>query len=38
MAMQWTHRTAVVNGIHIHYVIHGQGAPVILLHGWPEFW
>src|SRR6266571_1770437 len=38
MAMQWRHRTAVVNGIHIHYVTHGQGAPVILLHGWPEFW
>src|SRR5215471_15515921 len=38
MAMEWTHRTAVVNGIHIHYVTHGQGSPVILLHGWPEFW
>src|SRR5947209_14186615 len=38
MVMEWTHRTAVVNGIHIHYVIHGHGAPVILLHGWPEFW
>ena len=38
MAMQWRHRTTVVNGIHIHYVTHGQGAPVILLHGWPEFW
>ena len=38
MAMQWTHRTAVVNSIHIHYVTYGQGAPVILLHGWPEFW
>jgi pimeloyl-ACP methyl ester carboxylesterase len=36
--MQWRHRTAVVNGIHIHYVTHGQGAPVLLLHGWPEFW
>ena len=38
MAMQGTHHTAVVNGLHIHYVTHGQGAPVILLHGWPEFW
>ena len=36
--MEWTHHTAVVNGIHIHYVTHGHGAPVILLHGWPEFW
>ena len=38
MSMKWDHRTAVVNGINIHYVIQGQGAPVILLHGWPEFW
>ena len=22
----------------MHYVRHGQGMPVILLHGWPEFW
>ena len=32
------HRTAVVNGINIHYVVEGEGDPVILLHGWPEFW
>jgi len=38
MTTQWDHRTAVVNGINIHYVTQGQGAPVILLHGWPEFW
>ena len=38
MATQWNHRTARVNGINIHYVIHGQGSPVMLLHGWPEFW
>ena len=29
---------AVVNGINIHYVIEGQGAPVVFIHGWPEFW
>ena len=34
----WDHRTARVNGINIHYVIQGQGSPVILVHGWPEFW
>ena len=34
----WEHRTATVNGINIHYVIQGQGSPVILVHGWPEFW
>jgi pimeloyl-ACP methyl ester carboxylesterase len=29
---------AVVNGVQIHYVIGGHGAPVVLLHGWPETW
>ena len=37
-ADQWEHRMAVVNGINIHYVIEGQGAPVVFIHGWPEFW
>ncbi len=38
MTDQWNHKTARVNGINIHYVVHGQGSPVILIHGWPEFW
>ena len=38
MSQQFDHRTAVVNGINIHYVIEGQGFPVVLLHGWPETW
>ena len=38
MAIEWNHQTAEVNGINIHYVIHGHGSPVILLHGWPEMW
>ena len=38
MTTQWNHQTARVNGINIHYVIHGQGPPVMLVHGWPEFW
>ena len=38
MTPQWNHRTAVVNGLSMHDVTHGQGAPGILLHGWPEFW
>ena len=29
---------ALVDGVRYHYVIGGQGAPVILLHGWPETW
>jgi pimeloyl-ACP methyl ester carboxylesterase len=34
----FSHRTASVNGIQMHYVIGGQGDPVVLLHGWPETW
>jgi pimeloyl-ACP methyl ester carboxylesterase len=26
------------NGIRMHYVSIGQGKPLVLLHGWPEFW
>jgi cephalosporin-C deacetylase-like acetyl esterase len=36
--MTFSHRTASVNGIQLHYVIGGHGNPVILLHGWPETW
>lgn len=38
MVLPWRHRTAVVNGMYLHDVTHGQGAPIILLHGWPAFW
>jgi pimeloyl-ACP methyl ester carboxylesterase len=34
----FSHYTASVNGIQLHYVIGGQGDPVVLLHGWPETW
>jgi pimeloyl-ACP methyl ester carboxylesterase len=27
-----------VNGVTLHYVIAGNGDPVLLLHGWPETW
>ena len=36
--MTFSHRTASVNGIQMHYVIGGQGDPIVLLHGWPETW
>jgi pimeloyl-ACP methyl ester carboxylesterase len=34
----WDHRHVEANGINIHYVRHGEGPPLVLLHGWPEFW
>jgi pimeloyl-ACP methyl ester carboxylesterase len=34
----FSHHTASVNGIQLHYVIGGQGDPVVLLHGWPQTW
>jgi pimeloyl-ACP methyl ester carboxylesterase len=34
----FSHHMASVNGIQIHYVIGGQGDPVVLLHGWPQTW
>src|SRR5215216_5371149 len=36
--MTFSHHTTSVNGIQMHYVIGGQGDPVVLLHGWPETW
>jgi pimeloyl-ACP methyl ester carboxylesterase len=34
----WDHRYLEANSLRIHYVRHGSGAPLMLLHGWPEFW
>jgi pimeloyl-ACP methyl ester carboxylesterase len=36
--MTFSHNTAAVNGIQLHYVMGGQGDPVVLVHGWPETW
>src|SRR5919109_3261213 len=36
--MTFSHHTTSVNGIQMHYVIGGQGDPVVLIHGWPETW
>ena len=32
------HHTVSLNGIKMHYVAAGEGAPVVLLHGFPETW
>ena len=32
------HRSVRANGASFHTVQVGQGAPLLLLHGWPEFW
>jgi pimeloyl-ACP methyl ester carboxylesterase len=34
----WNHQFAEVNGVRLHYVRHGSGKPVVLVHGWPGFW
>src|SRR3954469_25269010 len=34
----WRHGHAVVNGVRLHLVEAGSGPPVVLLHGFPEFW
>ena len=36
--MTFSHNTASVNGIQLHYVIGGHRDPVVLIHGWPETW
>jgi pimeloyl-ACP methyl ester carboxylesterase len=36
---RWGHaRAPGAAGVEIHFVRQGQGAPVVLLHGWPGFW
>jgi pimeloyl-ACP methyl ester carboxylesterase len=32
------HGRARVNGVKLHYVIAGDGPPLVLLHGWPQTW
>ncbi|MBW4700453.1 MULTISPECIES: alpha/beta fold hydrolase [unclassified Micromonospora] len=35
---QFTHETADVDGVTMHYVTGGTGEPLVLLHGWPQSW
>ncbi|GGB64088.1 hypothetical protein GCM10011505_50750 [Tistrella bauzanensis] len=40
-AMFWAnfrHGTVTVNGVRLHFVEGGRGAPVLLLPGWPQSW
>lgn len=32
------HAHAALDGLDMHYVTLGQGAPLVLLHGWPQSW
>lgn len=34
----WAHREERLNGVRLHWVEAGDGPPVVLLHGFPEFW
>jgi len=36
--VNFDHHHVRANGISIHYVRQGSGFPLVLLHGWPEFW
>jgi len=36
--VSFTHHTATVNGIQLHYVMGGRGDPIVLLHGYPQSW
>ncbi len=37
-AAEFAHHYANLEGVRLHYVTLGQGAPVVLLHGWPQTW
>ena len=38
MPLEVTHHRMTADGLDQHYVIAGKGPPVVLLHGFPEFW
>lgn len=36
--IDFQHGSVVANGVRLHYVVAGQGEPVVLVPGWPESW
>ncbi|MFX0185109.1 MAG: alpha/beta fold hydrolase [Candidatus Hodarchaeota archaeon] len=34
----WNHDYMTINNVKIHYVVKGSGDPLLLLHGFPDFW
>jgi pimeloyl-ACP methyl ester carboxylesterase len=34
----WNHQSVKANGVQMHFVRHGEGTPLLMLHGWPGFW
>lgn len=38
LSQKFSHHTTIANGVTLHYVIGGEGAPVLLWHGFLETW
>lgn len=38
LASRFSHQTAIANGVKLHYVIGGEGKPILLWHGFLETW
>lgn len=36
--VNFKHQVAIVNGVNIHYVIGGEGEPLVLIHGFAQNW
>ena len=38
LSSEFSSQTISVNGVELHYVMGGEGDPVVLVHGWPQTW